>query len=150
MKPWKTQRDASWDVAHFFLTASETGINTASTPADRAQANQGVGKVLKLNLKSLDATLLLENLGRHCREWQAGKTDSKIKFLINKNSKAQDPVNTVGSVTKDQSGWGFTVKQGTTTIHKDSVAYTVSNSSSLMEVGAVTLCTPLDWLCPTR
>ena len=84
--------------------------------------------VLKLNPKSLDATLLLENLGRHCREWQAGKTDSKIKFLINKNSKAQDPVNTVGSVTKDQSGWGFTVKQDATTIHEDSAAYTVSTS----------------------
>ena len=134
------------------LDGSCTGINTASTPADRAQANQGVGKVLKPNPESLDATLLPENLGRRCQEWQAGKTDSKIKFLINKKRKTQDLVNTVGSVTKDQSGWGFTVKQGTTTIYKDSAAYTVSNSSSSMEVEveAVTLCPPLDWLCPTR
>ena len=45
---------------------------------------------------------------------------------------------TDGSVTKDQSGWGFTVKQGAATIHEDSAAYTVSTSSLTMEVEAVT------------
>ena len=47
-----------------------------------------------------------------------------------------------GSVTKDQSGWGFTVKQGVTTIHEDSAACTVSTSSLTMEAEAVirTLC----------
>ena len=44
---------------------------------------------------------------------------------------------TDGSVTKDQSGWGFTVKQGATTIHEDGAAYTVSTSSFTMEVEAV-------------
>ena len=34
-------------------------------------------------------------------------------------------VYTDGSVTKDQSGWGFTVKQGATTIHEDSGAYAI-------------------------
>ena len=43
-----------------------------------------------------------------------------------------------GLVTKEQSGWGFTVKQGVTTIHEDSAAYTVSSSSLTMEVEAVT------------
>ena len=40
----------------------------------------------------------------------------------------------------DQSGWGFTVKQGaaTYTIREDSAAYTVSTSSLTMEVEAVT------------
>ena len=105
------------------LDGSSRGIRTASMPVDRAQVNQGVGKVR------------LENLGRHCREWPVGTTDSKINFLSNKDSKAQDLiVDTVGSVTKDQSGWGLTVKQGTTTIHKVSASYAVSNSSSLMEV----------------
>jgi len=47
-------------------------------------------------------------------------------------------VYTDGSVTKDQSGWGFTVKQGATTIHEDSAAYTVSTSILTMEVEAVT------------
>ena len=44
---------------------------------------------------------------------------------------------TGGSVTEDQSGWGFTVKQGVTAIHKDSAAYTASTSSLTMEVEAV-------------
>ena len=56
------------------------------------------------------------------------------------NSKPQDLiVYTDGSVTKDQSGWGFTVKQGAaTTIHEHSAPYTVSTSSLTMEVEAVT------------
>ena len=45
---------------------------------------------------------------------------------------------TDGSVTKEQSGWGFTVKQGASVIHEDSAAYTVLTSSLTMEVEAVT------------
>ena len=47
-------------------------------------------------------------------------------------------VYTDGSVTKDQSGWGFTDKQGVTTIHEDSAAYEVSTSRLTMELEAVT------------
>ena len=55
------------------------------------------------------------------------QAESEIKLLIQENSKPQDLiVYTDGSVTKDQSGWGFTDKQGATTIHKDSAAYMVS------------------------
>ena len=43
-----------------------------------------------------------------------------------------------GSVTKDQSGWEFTVKQGGRTVHKDSGAHRVTTSSLTMEVEAVT------------
>ena len=46
---------------------------------------------------------------------------------------------TDGSVTKDQSGRGFTVKQGATTIQEDIAADTVSTFSLTMEVEAVTL-----------
>ena len=69
-----------------------------------------------------------------------GETESKIKLLTQENSKPQDLiVYTDGSsVTKDQSGWGFTVKQGAPTIPEDSAAYTVSTSSLTMEVEAVT------------
>ena len=64
-----------------------------------------------------------ENLGKHCRERPAGKTESEIKLLIQENSKPQYLiVYTDGSVAKDHSGWGFTVKQGATTIHEDSAA----------------------------
>ena len=41
-KPWKTQRDTDWDGASLGWVR---GLNTTSMPADRAQANQGVGKV---------------------------------------------------------------------------------------------------------
>ena len=47
-------------------------------------------------------------------------------------------MDTDGSVTKDQSGWGFTVKQGATTIHEDSAVYTILTSSFTMELEAVT------------
>ena len=79
--------------------------------------------------------------------WPAGKTESEIKLLIQENSKPQDLiVYTDGSLTKDKSGWSFTVKQGVTTIHEASAAYMVSTSSLTMEVEAVThtLC----WITP--
>ena len=45
---------------------------------------------------------------------------------------------TDSSVTKTQSGWGFTVKQGATIIHEDGAACKVSTSSLTMEVEVVT------------
>ena len=64
---------------------------------------------------------------------------SGIKLLIQEKSRPQDliAVYTDGSVTKDQSGWGFTVKQGAATIQEDIAADTVSTSSLTMEVEAV-------------
>ena len=55
------------------------------------------------------------------------------------NSEPQDPiVHTGGSVTKDQSGLGFAVRQGATAIQEDSAVYTASAFSLTMEVEAVT------------
>ena len=52
--------------------------------------------------RRLYETLLPESLGKHCREWPAGKTESEIKLLIEENSKTQDlNVYTDGTVTKD-------------------------------------------------
>ena len=66
-------------------------------------------------------SILPENLEKQYRECPAGKTESVIKLLIQENSKQQDRILYIdGSVTKDQSGWGFTVKQGATTIHEES------------------------------
>ena len=45
---------------------------------------------------------------------------------------------TLYEAVKDTKGWGFTVKQGATTIHEDSAAYTVSTSTLTMKVEAVT------------
>ena len=76
-----------------------------------------------------------ENCGKHCWEWPACKTESAIKLLFQENSKPQDLiVYTDGPVTKDQWGWGFTVKQDMITIHEDGAASTVSATSLTMEV----------------
>ena len=106
-------------------------------PADRAQANKEWERY-PYRFRRLCETLLPENMGKHCREWPAGKTEPEIKPLIQENSKPQDIVYTDGSVTKDQSGWGFTAKQGATPIHEDSVVYSVPTSSLTMEVEEVT------------
>ena len=52
----------------------------------------------------------------------AGKQNgSEIRLFVQENIKLQDlTVYTDGSVTEDQSMWGFTVKQGATIIHEDS------------------------------
>ena len=44
-------------------------------------------------------------------------TNRQIKIIVHENSKPQD-----GSVPKDQSAWGYTVKHGVTIIHEDSAA----------------------------
>ena len=70
---------------------------------------------------------------------QQAKRSQRSSFSFKKKSKPQDHiVYTDGSVTKDQSRWGFTVKQAVTTIHEDNAAYTVSTSSLTMEVEVVT------------
>ena len=84
-------------------------------------------------------TLLSENLGTHCREWPAVKANAEVQMLVEASSKPHDIViYTDGSVTRDRSGWGFTVKQGGRTVHEDNGAHRVTTSSLTMEVEAVT------------
>ena len=90
-------------------------------------------------------TLLSENLGTHCHEWPAGKANAEVQMLVKANRKPHDIVfYTDSSVTRDQSGLGFTVKQGGRTIHEDSGAHRITTSSQTMEVEAVTHAT--QWL----
>ena len=64
-------------------------------------------------------------------------------MLAEPNSKPHDIViYTDGSVTRDRSGWGFTVKQGGRTVHR------VTTSSLAMEVEAVTHA--IQWLASQR
>ena len=66
-------------------------------------------------------------------------------MLVEANSKPHDIViYTDGSVTRDRSGWGFTVKQGGRTVHEDSGAHRVTT----MEVEAVTHA--IQWLASQR
>ena len=94
-------------------------------------------------------TLLSENLGTHCREWPGGKTNAEAQMLIEANSKPHDIViYTDGLVTRDRSGWGFTVKHCGRTVHEVSGAHRVTTSSLTMEVEAVTHA--IQWLASQR
>ena len=97
------------------LDESNRGLNTVSMPADRTQANQGVGKIPKPISASLWDTHARKH-GKVLSRMASGQTG--VKLLIQENDRPQYlMVYTDGSVTKDQSGWSFTVKQGATTIH---------------------------------
>ena len=101
------------------LDGSSRGFNTTNMPADRAQANQR--KVPKSIPASLRDTRSCQKTCKSSIENGQHKTESEIKLLIQENSKQQDRILYIdGSVTKDQSGWGFTVKQSATTIHEKS------------------------------
>ena len=54
---------------------------------------------------------------------------SRFSFKRTANRNISHSVYTDGSITKDQTGWDFTVKQGVTTITEDSATYMVSTSS---------------------
>ena len=99
--------------------------------------------------RHLYQTVLSENLGRCCRQWPAGKADLEVKLLIEKHSQPHDlRIYTDGSVTKDKSGWGFSVQQGDCTIYEDSAAYAVTSTSLRMEMEAVTHA--LRWIASRR
>ena len=75
--------------------------------------------------------------------------NAEVQMLVKANSKPHNIViYTDGSVTRDRSGWGFTVKQGGKAVHKDSGAHRVMTSSLTMEVEAVTHA--IQWLASQR
>ena len=75
--------------------------------------------------------------------------NAEIRMLVEANSKPHDIViYTDGSVPRDLSGWGFTVKQGGRTVHEDGGAHRVTTSSLTMEVEAVTHA--IQWLAFLR
>ena len=92
-------------------------------PPIKAWCMLGVGKVLKpipASLWDTPARKLKKALSRMAsrQNWVRDQASHSRKH---KTARPQI-VYTDGSVTKDQSGWGFTVKQGATTIHEDSAA----------------------------
>ena len=141
----------------------EKGCRLARGKSWMGQAEQSIQRVCSLTelkqvrdwekhpveFKPYYKTLLSENLGTHCREWPAGKTNAEVQMLVEANSKPHDIViYTDGSVTRDWSGWGFTVKQDGRTVHEDSGAHRVTTSSLTMEVEAVTHA--IQWLASQR
>ena len=73
-----------------------------------------------VEIQPYNKTVLPENLGTHCREWPARTANAEVRMLVEANSMPHDIVAyTDGSVTRDRSGWGFTVKQGGKAVHED-------------------------------
>ena len=104
-----------------------------------------------LEFKPYYETMLPDIQGTHFREWSAGKANAEVQklMLVEANRKTQDIViYTGGSVTRDRSGWGFTVRQGGRTVHEISGAHRVTTSSLVMEVEAVTHA--IQWLASQR
>ena len=90
------------------MNGSSRGLNTASMPADRAEANQGVGKVPKTEVSASLRDTPARKLGKALSRMASRQNRSSFSFT---KTVPQDLiVYTDGSVTKDQSGWGFAVK----------------------------------------
>ena len=141
----------------------EKGCRLARSKSWMGQAEQSIQHVCSLTelkqvrnwekrpveFKPYYKTLLSENLGTHCRERPAGKPNAKVQMPVEANSKPHDIViYTDGSVTRDRSGWWFTVMESGRTVHEDSGAHRVKTSSLTMEVEAVTHAT--QWLASQR
>ena len=141
----------------------EKGCGLARGKSWMGQAEQSIQRVCSLTelkqirdwekrpaeFKSYYKTLLSENLGTHCREWPAGKDNAEVQILVEANSKLYDIViHTDGSVTRDRSGWRFTVKQGGRTAYEDSGIHRVTTYSLTMVVEAVTHA--IQWLTSQR
>ena len=132
----KKNRGVDWQEASHEW-ASRT-INPTCVQFRRAQTSKGLGKNVQLS-SSPSTRLLSENLGTHCREWPDGKTNAEIQMLVEAICKPHNIViYTDGSVTRDQSGWEFTVKQGGRTVHEDSGVHRVTTSRLTMQTEAAT------------
>ena len=55
-------------------------MNPACVQSHRAQASMGLEK-RPVEFKPYYKTLLSENIGTHCREWPAGKTNAEVQCL---------------------------------------------------------------------
>ena len=112
-------------------------INSACVQSPRAQASNWEKRPVEF--KPYYKPLLSQNLGTHCREWAAGKANAEVQMLVEANSKPHGIVIYMdGSVTRDWSGWEFTVKQGGRTVHEDSGVHRITTSSLTMEAESVT------------
>ena len=140
-KGCRLARDKSW------MGQAEQSIQHVCTLTELKQVRDWEKRPVEF--KPYYKTLLSENLGTHCREWPARKNNADVQMRVESNSKPHDIViYTDGSVTRDRSGWEFTVKQGGRTVHEDSGAHRVTTSSLTMEVETVTHA--IQWLASQR
>ena len=124
----RKKRDVGWqEVSHGWAKQNNQFRLCA---VSQSSSKKGTGK--NVQLSSSHTTRL-------CCEWSSEKASAEVQMLVEANSKPHDIVICRDdSITRDQSGWGFTVKRGGRTVHEDSGAHRVTTSSLTMEVEAVT------------
>ena len=120
------------------LDGSSRGLSTASMPADSSSKPRN-GKDTQTDSGVSMRHSCQTTWERTIENGQQAKQTRRSSFSFKKtaNRKTSWCMCTDGPVTKDQSGWGFTVKHGATTIHEYRTSFTVSTSSLIMEVEAV-------------
>ena len=125
--PWRRERHKGTQTGTGqVLDGSSTGLSTASTPAERAQANQGVPKLAKpipSSLPDIPARQLGKALSRMASR-QSGVRDQAS--LLRKQQTARPHSVHWWLSHQRPVKVGFTVRQDGTTLHEDSAAYTVS------------------------
>ena len=91
-------------------------------------------------------TKVVATLGRECREWPEGATQSEIRALIEEHCRDDEMIiYTDGSVQRGtKSGWAFTASRQGVTKHENAGATALTTSSMCMEVKAIT--EALEWL----
>ena len=91
-------------------------------------------------------TKVVSTLGRECREWPTGATNTEILTLVEEHSKpGVVVVFTDGSVLRGvKSGWDFSARGDGVIVAEDSDAFAQTTSSMCMEVRATT--EALEWL----
>ena len=96
-------------------------VNPACVQPHTAQANKGLRKNAQLSSSPTTRLCHQKKTGTHCHEWPAEKANTEVQMLVQANNKPRGIViYTDGSVTRNRSGWWFTVKQGGRTVHNNS------------------------------
>ena len=116
-----------WSVTCLQQSAIQTAVGTSCTiwrqlDAYKMTPSSTPGKKGCHATWKLDLRTPTTDSGTSTRP--AGKASVEVQMLVKANSKPHDIViYTDSSVTRDWSGWGFMVKQGGRTVHKDCGAH---------------------------
>ena len=120
--PERERERATWRSFPFFFphTSRDSLVNNA-IPGGSAHADAFATSLLvALSLKSTE-----KSYAHRMSPYDV--PPKNITIFSHKKKEAEE---------EDEAGWGFTVKQLATTIHEDSVAYTVSTSSLTTDDGS--------------
>ena len=137
----RLKRGTDW-MTQAVQTIEECGLTVEAIR--RGQTWMRVGDNMRDNFTQVIATL-----GRECRDWADGVTNTAILSLIEDNCRPDEVIiYTDGSVLRgEKSGWAYSAAQHYITLKEDSGATNITTSSMSVEIKAIT--EALKWLCST-